>query len=285
MRWRESLRNAARLAWLARMPRWPFSPRSRPEARDEADQRGGLVGVEVVDDEVPARGGGVGRHHARDVGEEVGLGARRAARWGDDLPGDHVPTDDEGAGAVPDVLELAPLDLAGGGRQPRVLALQRLDAGQLVGAHHALPPRGQRWRGVVEPAHIGHLLAEALVGGRGQPVADAVGLEIPLWSSRAAWRGEIAGRMPRATISSATSRPVHWLIGRPVAPGASQASATIRQVCSAVIRAGAPLRGASASRSSTLRSASARGCKPSQRPRHRRTASTSTPRARATWAL
>jgi len=33
--------------------------------------------------------------------------------------------------------------------------------------------------------------------------------------------------MPRRTTSSATSRPVHWLIGRSDALGAAQASATI----------------------------------------------------------
>ena len=55
--------------------------------------------------------------------------------------------------------------------------------------------------------------------------------------------------MPRARTSAAISRSLHWLIGRPERAGASQASATIRQTCSSVMRAGVPERGASVSRS------------------------------------
>jgi len=67
-----------------------------------------------------------------------------------------------------------------------------------------------------------------------------VGLQIPFLSSRAAWRPEMVGTIPRLTISAAISRPVHWLIGRPAALGASHARATIRHTCSGVIRAGQP---------------------------------------------
>jgi hypothetical protein len=52
-------------------------------------------------------------------------------------------------------------------------------------------------------------------------------LEVPLLSSRAAWRGEMVATMPRAVISSAISRLLHWLIGRPAVIGAAQARATI----------------------------------------------------------
>ena len=88
--------------------------------------------------------------------------------------------------------------------------------------------------------------------------------------------------MPRRTTSSASSRPVHWLIGRPVVAGGSQASATIRQTCSGVIRAGAPGLGASASRSATPSSASGTARDRRQRARHWRAVPTSSPRARAT---
>ncbi len=54
-------------------------------------------------------------------------------------------------------------------------------------------------------------------------------LAIPLLSSRLAWRGEMTAAMPRVRTSSALSRPVHWLMGRPEARGTSQASAVSRQ--------------------------------------------------------
>ena len=53
--------------------------------------------------------------------------------------------------------------------------------------------------------------------------------------------------MPWLAASSASSRGVHWLIGRPASDGGVHASAMIRQSCSGVNVGGAPLRGASAS--------------------------------------
>jgi len=182
-----------------------------------------------------------------------------------------------------DVLELAALDLAGGEGQAGVLAFQRLHPGQFVGAHGALPLRGQPGGRPVQPGHVGHFVVELLVGRRAQPVADAVWLEVPLLSSRAAWRRERRPTMPRRTISAAIARPVHWLIGRPDWAGASQASATIWHCCSAPSVGWRPGRGASASRSATRRSAKATGYNPSQRPRHSRAVATSTPSRRAIW--
>jgi len=45
---------------------------------------------------------------------------------------------------------------------------------------------------------------------------------------RAAWRAEICSTIPRFITSAATSRPVHWLIGRSESAGVSHANATIR---------------------------------------------------------
>ena len=72
---------------------------------------------------------------------------------------------------------------------------------------------------------------------------------------------------PRLTASRANSLWLQWVIGRPLAEGGSQARATIAQICSAVNIAGAPERGASASRSATLSSSVAA----SQRRRQSRT--------------
>ena len=74
--------------------------------------------------------------------------------------------------------------------------------------------------------------------------------------------------MFRAIISSAISRPVHWLMGRPDFSGDSHASASNRQRWSAVIRMGPPGRGRSSSRSSTLSSSSGIGSSVSHLSRH-----------------
>jgi len=85
--------------------------------------------------------------------------------------------------------------------------------------------------------------------------------------------------MPRPIISSASSRWVHWLMGRSESAGISQPNATIWQICSGVIRAGRPDLGASANRSTTFPGL------PRQRARHSRTASESRCRRRATSSV
>ena len=91
--------------------------------------------------------------------------------------------------------------------------------------------------------------------------------------------------MPCWMISSANSRLVHWLIGRPLWLGASHARDMIWQTCSGVIRAGAPGRGASRNLSSRLRSSKLAAGSPSQRLRQNRTVSTSRLTSRAIWLL
>ena len=63
--------------------------------------------------------------------------------------------------------------------------------------------------------------------------------------------------MPRLTACRATSLWLHWLMGRPLSFGSSQASARIAQTCSGVNLPGAPQRGASLKRSAVLFAASA----------------------------
>jgi hypothetical protein len=67
---------------------------------------------------------------------------------------------------VADVLELAPLDLARGERQARMLTFERLDAGQFVGTDKPLASLCPRRGLPVERADLGDLGAELLVGGR-----------------------------------------------------------------------------------------------------------------------
>lgn len=104
--------------------------------------------------------------------------------------------------------------------------------------------------------------------------------------------------MPWLAASSASSRGVQWLIGRPASDGGVQARAMIRQSCSGVNVGGAPERGASASTPRTTTwsarsspappsSSAASNASPAtaQRPRHAWTRLRLTPRSVAIWRL
>jgi hypothetical protein len=71
------------------------------------------------------------------------------------------------------------------------------------------------------------------------------------FKNRPTLRGEIVATMPRFWTSSASSRLVQWLIGRPDCSGGSQATAMIWTICSGLKVAGFPGRGASSRISST----------------------------------
>lgn len=101
-----------------------------------------------------------------------------------------------------------------------------------------------------------------------------------IFKSLAACLGEIVSTMLRAIISSAISRPVHWLIGRPDFSGDSHASASSWQRWSAVIRTGPPGRGRSSSRSSALSSFSGIGSSINHLSRHCLTVRRLTPTSR-----
>lgn len=156
----------------------------------------------------------------------------------DDLAGRHIPADNKRPGAVANRLKLTTLHLPRCQRQARVFALQGLHPGQFIRAHHPFACGRQCGRLVVQGADILYFGVKLRVRCRGQPIPDQVGLQSVFFQRRAAWRGEICAPIPRKRISSAISRLVHWLIGRPAPLGASQASATMWQTCAAVLRAG-----------------------------------------------
>src|SRR5215212_688148 len=241
--------------------------------------------IQIIHHKMPPAHRRIPRHGAGDMGREVRFGTRRPDRRAHHLPTGHVAINNEGACTMPDVLKFPPFDVPRLQRQAGMLAFQRLHARQFIGREHPFPRLRQKGRLGIQLTDIAHLGVEGRIDRGRQPVAEAVRLEIPLLSRRAAWRGEIWATMPRATISSATSRADQWLIGRPLRLGASQARASIRQTASAVIWAGRPARGISVKRSATLSSVSGMGCKPSQRRRQRRAVSTVTLNWRASWAL
>ncbi len=176
----------------------------------------------------------------------------------------------EGGSTVADVLELSAFDLARRHRQSRMLSFQGLYTSQLIRADGSLPlfmPLGRQMIGLADVSHIVTMVG---IVGWCQPVANQVWLQIPLFSNRWAWRGEMLSTIPRRMISSAISRPVHWLMGRPDCSGASQANDTIWQTCSAVMTGGLPARGSSSNRSVTVNSSNGILAKLAQRFRHNR---------------
>src|SRR3990172_408398 len=241
--------------------------------------------IQVIDHKMPASGGRLGGYHALDMGQEVGLGAGGPTERSYDRARHHVPTENEATRAVADILKLDTFDFSRRHGQAWVFAFQGLHAAQFIGAHRPLSLLGQRRRFSVQFTDVSDLGIEVSIIRGGQPIAPAVGLHIPLFSSRAACRSEISSTMPRPLISSAISRAVHWLMGRPDRSGAWQASSTIWQTCSAVIRRGLPGRGASLKRSATGRSSRLTGPKISHRSRQSRTISRLMLSWRAIWAL
>src|ERR1700724_831264 len=105
---------------------------------------------------------------------------------------------------------------------------------------------------LVNLTDVGALGIEGGIGLWGQPVTDAMRLEVGLFfKKRPTERCEMFGTRPRRIASSAISRWLQWLIGRSLSDGFSQVIATIAQICSGVYVAGGPRRGASGSPSGT----------------------------------
>src|SRR3990172_355851 len=218
------------------------------------------MGIEIVHYEMPLDDRGRARHRPLNVPDKIVFGAGGATRNSRHLAGSDFEVDDERQGAMPNVFKLPAFNLAWSEWQARMFAFQSLNPGHFVGAHHPFALFRQFGRLLVQRVDVRDLLIEPLIRFRGQPVTDQVRTETLFLSSRDACRGEIVPTMPRFTSSSAISRPVHWLRGRPDCSGFSQASCSIWQIWSTVKRAGAPGRGKSSSRSSQLKSFSAMGC-------------------------
>ncbi len=189
---------------------------------------------------------------------------------------------------MPNILKFPPQDMPWLHGQVGVFAFQGLHPCQLVHADRSFSLSGSLCGLCIDLTPLDDFLLPLGVFFLAEPIAKAVRLEAPLFSSRAAWRGEICVTMPRATSSSAISRPVHWLIGRPIFAGAEHASAAICARCCAVNLGTAPGRGASSKRCNKLPASGslvwASACDQfAQRSLHRRTVSTVICNSRAIW--
>src|SRR6516225_5448480 len=234
--------------------------------RNKANDGLGEMDVEVVANDIPPCVGGGAAQQGVEKTSKVLLGPGVT-----DHPGDfadrNIETGDQGLRAVAAILEFAPLDLARLHRQPRRDALQRLNAGHLVDRDCAMALVGAGC-GLVNLTDIGAFGVKGRIWFWRQPVTKAVRFKVGLFfKKRPTERCEMFETRPRRIASSAISRWLQWLIGRSLSDGFSQVIAITAQICSGVYVAGAPERGASASRSDTDWAAGA--CR--HRPRQYRT--------------
>src|ERR1700682_3209942 len=219
-------------------------------AGNEADDGFGEVNGEIVADDVPSGVAGGAAQQLVEKSRKIPFSAGFADD-ACDLAGGNVECGDQGLNAVAAVLELTPLDLARHHRQPRRDALQGLDAGHLVDRDRAMGVVAGG-RSLVNRADVRALGVESGIGLRGQPITEAMGFEVGLFfKKRPTERCEMLGTRLRRMASAAISRWLQWLIGRSLSDGFSQVIATTAQICWGVKVAGAPDRGASASRSGT----------------------------------
>src|SRR5258708_942674 len=129
-----------------------------------AHQRFRLMDVEIVQDDVPLRSCRRTSNQALEVGQGILLGARRSPGWFDDLSGPHVEIDEPGQRAMPDILEFASQHMTGLHGQVGILALERLDAGQFIGADGAFTLPGSLWSTGIHLTPLDNLFVSALIG-------------------------------------------------------------------------------------------------------------------------
>src|ERR1019366_2315532 len=173
-----------------------------------ADQRFGLMNVEVVTHDVPACGLGIARNDCLHVGQKIFLRSRGSSMRGDDLSRHHIAAENDATGSMPLILEFASLYFSASQRQSWMFAFKCLDACEFVCAHCEFALLSQRWSVMIDPTNGSDGCIFLWISRRGEPRANQVGLQVPLFNSRAACRGEICEMMPRCMTSSAISRPV-----------------------------------------------------------------------------
>ena len=174
-------------------------------ASNEADDGLGVVDVEIVADNVPPCVGSGATEQVAEKSREI-LFRPCIADHTLDCAGGNVESGNQGLSAMTAVLELAPFHLARHHRQTRCDAFQGLNAGHLVDGDRAMAVIGAGG-GLVDPADVRTFVVEGGVGFGGQPVPDAMRLEVGLFfKKRPTERCEMLGTSPRRMASSAISR-------------------------------------------------------------------------------
>ena len=144
----------------------------------QADQRFGLMRVELVGNEDPARL----RIHLDglfDVSDEVGFRAGGSNTGSHDLASGYIQIGDQTHRAMPFIFKFFSFDATRLHGQGRVETLQGLDAGHLIGAGHMRPRRGECRSGLIHLTHRADLRGQfgPIVGRRSEPIALAMRLQ------------------------------------------------------------------------------------------------------------
>ncbi len=129
-----------------------------------ADQRLGLMDIQVIHDQMPLCRLRITLNQALDVRQTVFLGAGRSEGGLDHLPGHDIEIDKPGQRPMPDILELASEHMAGLHWQVRMLSLQRLNPGQLIQTDGPLPLPRSLGRMCIQLAPLDDLLFALGVG-------------------------------------------------------------------------------------------------------------------------
>src|SRR3989442_14405238 len=95
-----------------------------------------------------------------------------------------------------------------------MFALQGLDACQFIGTDRAFALLSQLGRLLIDltDGHDGFLAMR--ISRWCEPIADQMRFEVPLFNTRAAWRGDRVGLTPRLITSDGVSCPVPRASGR-----------------------------------------------------------------------
>src|SRR5712692_7891397 len=161
-------------------------------------------------------------------------------------------------------------------RQIGMGSFQCLHARHLIHTDRSFPIFCSYHCSCIEIAPFHYLLFSLFILFGGEPIPELMRFQPFFLSNRAACLGEIFSTIPRAFISSAISRPVHWLIGRSACDGASHANTAIWHRCSSVILDGFPGRWTSSKRSARANVSRSIFCNSTHLSRHFRAVSVST---------
>ncbi len=144
---------------------------------DQAHQRFGLMGVELIGDKDPSRLG-IALDGLGDMGSEVGFGACGSNAGCYDLSAGDIQIGDQRLGAMALVFEFLTFDVTGLHGQGGVETFSGLDAGHLIGATHMRARRRKGRSGLIDLAHRADLLGQfgSVLGRRSEPIALAMGL-------------------------------------------------------------------------------------------------------------
>lgn len=137
----------------------------------QADQRFGLMRVELVGNEDPARLR-IRLDGLFDVSDEVGFGAGGSNAGSHDLAGGHIQIGNQTHRAMPFIFKFLSLDVTRLHGQRRVETFQSLDASHLIGARHMRPCCSKRRSGLIHLTHRADLRRQfsGVVGGWGEPI-------------------------------------------------------------------------------------------------------------------